>query len=134
MKTINTSDVSPDWKIDMSKIEKRNHKRINSLNLSYFCVNENNEIVKQGMGRTLNVSQSGILLETVFPIEKHQRLSISIGLDNDLVDIEGRVIHCGKGHEERFKTGIEFLDINETTLVVLRRFVNFFLKAQKSVS
>lgn len=118
----------------MSKIEKRNHKRINSLNLSYFCVNENNEIVKQGMGRTLNVSQSGILLETVFPIEKHQRLSISIGLDNDLVDIEGRVIHCDKGHEKRFKTGIEFLDISETTFVVLRRFVNFFLKAQKSVS
>ncbi len=119
----------------MSKIEKRNHQRIDSLNLSYLCVNENNEIVKQGMGRTLNVSQSGILLETVFPIEEHQRLSISIGLDDDLVDIEGKVIHSsGKGREKRFETGIEFLDMNETTLVVLRRFVNFFLKSQKSVS
>ncbi len=86
------------------------------------------------MGRTLNVSQSGILLETVFPIEEHQRLSISIGLDDDLVDIEGKVIHSGKGQEERFETGIEFLDMNEMTLVVLRRFVISFSKSQKSVS
>ena len=35
--------------------EKRKHARINSLNLSYVCLDENNKIIKQGMGRTLNV-------------------------------------------------------------------------------
>ncbi|MBW2591453.1 MAG: PilZ domain-containing protein [Deltaproteobacteria bacterium] len=111
----------------MSKTEKRKHDRIDSLNLSYLCVNENNEIVKQGMGRTLNVSESGILLETVFAIEKHQLLSVSIGIENDLVDIQGRVIHCRTGRRKRFETGIEFIDISESSLVILQRFVNFFL-------
>ncbi len=117
----------------MSKIEKRKHHRIDSLNLSYLCINENNEVIKQGMGRTLNVSESGILLETVFAIEKHQVLSISIGLKNDLVDIQGKVIHCRTGHDKRFETGVAFVDMNEAARVVLRRFVNFFLKLQKQI-
>ncbi|OQY05788.1 MAG: hypothetical protein B6I22_06880 [Desulfobacteraceae bacterium 4572_123] len=117
----------------MSKIEKRKHHRIDSLNLSYLCVNENNEVVKQGMGRTLNVSESGILLETVFPLKKNLSLSISIGLEDDLVDIQGKVIHCRTGQKKRFETGIEFVDINKAALVILQRFVDFFLKSQKSV-
>jgi len=117
----------------MSKIEKRKHHRIDSLNLSYLCVNENNEVVKQGMGRTLNVSESGILLETVFAIKKNQFLSISIGLEDDLVDIQGKVIHCRTGRKKRFETGIEFVDINKTALVILQRFVDFFSELQKSV-
>ncbi|RLC32691.1 MAG: hypothetical protein DRH32_02535 [Deltaproteobacteria bacterium] len=116
----------------MNRVEKRKHDRIDSLNLSYLCVNENNEVVKQGMGRTLNVSESGILLETVFSIEKHQLLSISIGLRDDLVDIQGRVIHCRTGLGKKFETGIEFIDVDETALEVLRRFVNFFLKSKKN--
>ena len=93
----------------MSKIEKRKHHRIDSLNLSYLCVNENNEVVKQGMGRTLNVSESGILLETVFPLKKNLSLSISIGLEDDLVDIQGKVIHCRTGQKKRLKPGLSLL-------------------------
>jgi hypothetical protein len=44
----------------MDTQEKRKHARFNSLNLSYVCLDENNQVIKQGMGRTLNVSESGI--------------------------------------------------------------------------
>ena len=71
----------------MTVNEQRRHKRIYSLNLSYLCVNANNEVVRQGMGRTLNVSESGILLETLFPLAKQQLLSLAIGIEADLVDI-----------------------------------------------
>jgi hypothetical protein len=77
----------------MATQEKRKHARFNSLNLSYVCLDENNKIIKQGMGRTLNVSESGILLETHFPIDKSHIVTLTLGLGEDLVDIKGRPIH-----------------------------------------
>jgi hypothetical protein len=73
--------------------EKRKHARISSLNLSYVCLDENNEIIKQGMGRSLNVSESGILLETHFPIDDQHIVTLTLGLEEDLVDIKGRPVH-----------------------------------------
>jgi hypothetical protein len=52
----------------MTSENKRKHERIQSLNLSYICLDEDANIIKQGMGRTLNISESGILLETHFPM------------------------------------------------------------------
>ena len=46
----------------MNPVDKRRHTRYESLNLSYVCLDENDNIIKQGMGRTLNISESGILL------------------------------------------------------------------------
>lgn len=109
----------------MRKVEKRRHDRINSLNLSYLCVNENNEVIKQGMGRTLNVSESGILMETDFAMKKHQLLSVSIAFENDLADIRGRVIRCRTGRNKKYETGIEFFHVDETGLAILRKFITY---------
>jgi hypothetical protein len=35
----------------MTSENKRKHERIQSLNLSYICIDEDENIVKQGMGR-----------------------------------------------------------------------------------
>jgi hypothetical protein len=71
----------------MQKSDKRKHNRLNTKNLSYICLDEDQRAVKQGMGRTLNISESGILLETHFPIEAAHTVILSLGLKNDLADI-----------------------------------------------
>ena len=65
----------------MTSENKRKHERIQSLNLSYICLDEDNNIVKQGMGRSLNISESGILLETHFPIEPNHTIQLTISLE-----------------------------------------------------
>jgi hypothetical protein len=77
----------------MTTQEKRKHARVSSLNLSYVCLDEKDKIVKQGMGRTLNVSESGILLETHFPIDNKHIVTLTLGLEEELVDIKGRPVH-----------------------------------------
>ena len=67
----------------MTLKNKRKHQRFASLNLSYVCLDENNNVVTQGMGRTLNISESGILLETNFPIELKYLVLLTIGLEED---------------------------------------------------
>ena len=59
--------------------EKRKHMRINALNLSHVAVDDREDAVKQAIGRTLNVSETGILLETHFPIESDQNVELTLG-------------------------------------------------------
>ncbi len=107
----------------MTNEEKRKHHRFSSLNLSYVCLDENQKAVKQGMGRTLNLSESGILLETHFPIATTHNVILSIGLGEDLVDLRGRPVHVSSDGQGAYEVGIEFVDPDERALRTVRQFV-----------
>ena len=102
---------------------KRKHQRIPSLNLSYICLDENNNIVKQGMGRTLNISESGILLETHFPIEPKYLVIMTIALKEDLLEIKGKPIHAKSNKAGKFEVGIEFLEPDQDSIRLLKNFI-----------
>jgi hypothetical protein len=106
--------------------EKRKHARISSLNLSYVCLDENNQIIKQGMGRTLNVSESGLLLETHFPIDKTHTVTLTLGLGEDLVDIKGRPIHTRKNEGDKYEVGIQFIESGQKANRSLKKFIDAF--------
>ena len=108
----------------MTSDNKRKHQRIPSLNLSYICLDENNNIVKQGMGRTLNISESGILLETHFPIEPKYLVIMTIALKEDLLEIKGKPIHARSNETGEFEIGIEFLEPDQDSIRLLENFIN----------
>ena len=110
----------------MTSAEKRRHIRIDSLNLSHITVSEEGEIVYQGMGRTLNLSESGILLETKFEIPAGDLLMLSIGLEDDLMELKGKVVFSKETEPGVHKTGIEFTDTGEAVLPRLRGFIQTF--------
>ena len=107
----------------MTSENQRKHERIDSLNLSYLCLDEDNNIVKQGMGRTLNISESGILLETHFPIESKHSIRLSIGLEDDLLEIKGKAIHVRSLAGGKYKIGIEFVDLDPDAAAILKKFI-----------
>lgn len=98
----------------MNTNENRKHPRVNALNLSYICLDEDHQVIKQGMGRTLNVSESGILLETYFPIEATHTLVLSVGFKDRVVDIMGRPAHIRSTGPGVYEIGVEFTDLDET--------------------
>ena len=102
---------------------KRKHQRFQSLNLSYVCLDENNDIIKQGMGRTLNISESGILLETYFAIKPEYKVLLTIGLAEDLLEIEGKPIHSRSDDGKKFEVGIEFLEQDQDSIQLLKEFI-----------
>jgi c-di-GMP-binding flagellar brake protein YcgR len=118
----------------MTKIEKRKYTRVNSLNLSYVCIDENGEILNEGMGRTLNVSEGGILLETGFCILPKQNLMLTIAVEDHLLDIKGKVVRCGEDKANKFHTGVEFLDIDEAASTILKKFIQLFNSEQLEVN
>ena len=112
----------------MTSQDQRKAVRINSLNLSYIGIDENSVTVKQAMGRTLNVSENGILLETHFPIDSKQILSLSLALEDDLVNMKGEVVYSRPGEEDKFETGIKFIEVEEASRLVLKKYIQAFKK------
>jgi c-di-GMP-binding flagellar brake protein YcgR len=110
-------------------IERRKNPRVESLNLlSYVCLGENSRALDQGMGRTLNVSKGGILLETYNPIDPEYTLVLAIGLKDNMVDIKGKIIHSGTDEDGKVKSGIQFIEMDKKTLLTLEAYITEFEK------
>lgn len=113
----------------MSGADKRGSARKDSLNLlDYVLLNEKGEPYNRAMARTLNVSEKGILLETHIEVPKDQIMILTIGLDDDIVEIKGRVTHseCCRTDTEKCCAGIEFVAMDENDIKVLRRYLRAF--------
>ena len=111
----------------MEKEKQRKHERIDSLHLlNYIAFDKNGEVVLQGMGRTLNVSQGGILLETHLSIPTDHQISLSIGLEDEMIDIKGKIVYSREGKNQKYESGIEFFEINEDSMRVLNKYVVAF--------
>jgi len=107
--------------------EKRKHSRVESIYLlSYVNLDENNEELMQGMGRTINVSESGIMLETHVAFKEQDTVDVIVGLKEDMVTIRGKVIFTRIADSGRYQSGIQFLAIKEDSLSTLRRYIEAF--------
>lgn len=111
----------------MTNEEKRKHSRIDSLHLlNYVYFDEKDDEATQGMGRTLNVSESGILLETHSTIGVQNIVSLTIGFEEEVVEIKGRAVYAKENDNNMFESGIEFFDVDETALRILRQYIAAF--------
>ena len=113
----------------MSTKEKRQRHRINSLNLiSYSCIDGTENVVAQGMGRTLNVSEDGILLETHVSIDPKYAIELAIGLEDEVINIRGSIIYTNPGINDKYQAGIEFVEIDNATTDILKKYIKLFSK------
>lgn len=108
---------------------KRRHERYDALNLlSYVCIDSDGKEWTQGMGRTLDISETGLRLETHEPIDTKYVVLLSIGIEDDLVDIRGKVVYCNRGDQSKFEAGIEFQEVPPDAYAVLQRYISEFNK------
>ena len=94
--------------------ERRKTKRCYALNLlDYEIVGPSGEVLGQGLARTLNIGKDGLRLETDKFFEVGQKVRITLGLQNDLVQITGRVVNSIPENNELCSTGIAFVVFEE---------------------
>lgn len=117
----------------MASKDKRKAPRVDSLNLiSYVVFDEADNAVRQGMGRTLNISKTGICLDTYKPLSRRQKVALTIGLEDNLVDIIGQVVHVRKRQNGRFDNGIDFVEMDQNQQSVLGRFLTAYYESKKN--
>lgn len=116
--------------------ENRKHERMASLNLLHVGVYKDDDLIKQGVGRTLNISESGILLEIHFPIDTDNVVvQVAIGLKEDLLEIKGKSVRCLQVENGKYQIGILFDKItSETTDKILKKYIEAFANGNSDIS
>ena len=103
--------------------ERRRAERRYALNfLDYEIVSTQGETIGRGLARTLNVSATGLLLETGQYFEPGQPLRITLGLANDLVQLLGRVVHAQPVDDDLCSAGVQFVEFDPDERKTYQRF------------
>ena len=90
--------------------DRRKHHRIKTQNLiSHFSFDEGGALNAQGIGRAMDVSQGGILIETPQPIESEMLSLMAVDLDGNLFEIKGRLMHSNQSSSGMYLAGIAFV-------------------------
>ena len=111
----------------MTTLEQRKYLRVDSHNLlSYDCLDENNQIITQGLARTLNISEGGMLLETHVPLDPRLILEFTIAMEDDLMDLRGKITYNRETAGGKYEIGIQFIETDEATNLFLKQFVVIF--------
>jgi len=116
----------------MTQGEKRHFIRRESLHLlDYIVIDTNGISGRYSMGRTLDISENGIKLETSHLLDIGDTLVVTVGLEEDLIDLQGNVTYS-QPHAGRFITGIEFFEISDDGRRIFKKYSEAFLKERSS--
>ncbi len=106
--------------------ERRQFDRPESLNLlDYIVVDDQGRQGEYSMGRTLNVSKGGILLETRSELPVGSQIMLTLGLDNKLIEVMGKIVRTSP-EKDLHKTGIEFTNLSEEHREILQQYIVAF--------
>jgi c-di-GMP-binding flagellar brake protein YcgR len=107
-------------------IERRRYIRPEALSLlDYLVVDEKGRQGEYSMARTLNISKGGILMETHIPLPLGQQVMITLGLEDQLIDVMGRIVYATSS-SGRHQNGIEFFHVSDSDKRILDRYVAAF--------
>jgi len=103
--------------------ERRGAERRNTKNLvDYEVVTPQGMTAGRGLARTLNISATGLLLETGQAFAVGQSLRLTAMLANDLVQMTGRVVHSESADEQLCSSGVQFLEFSGPSLQIFQRY------------
>lgn len=104
------------------KRDRRKYPRIDCNNLiSYSCLDENGNDLDVCMARALDVNTLGAKIETYQEIQSENIRLISIDVDDNLINIMGRIVYVHRADDSRYEFGILFLGTkDENTQLALK--------------
>ena len=105
-------------------VKRRRHKRVKTQNLvSYFSFNKDRKMISHGLGIALDISKSGILLETPESIKSGLVLLTATDKMKIIIEVNGRLIYSKKNPNGTHLCGIEFIGNKERVKDFITRLI-----------
>ena len=110
----------------MAQGSKSRHKRLESLNLvSLSHKNAEGQVDLEVVGRTLDLSEGGILLEIHQPIpSENRKVEVTLGIREHVVQTIGEIVHQRELDSGHIGLGIAFREISDEDGAVITRFLD----------
>ena len=118
----------------MGRQERRKYPRVQIYDpISYLSLDSEGEVVEENVAVVRNVSQSGIRLETFWPIRSEYISLMFFDLDQKQIEVRGEVIYCEKNDSGQYNIGINFAGNTQNNLLFVKALVkSYHYKKQKS--
>jgi hypothetical protein len=111
--------------------EQRKYYRAKTVNLlSYECIDDDGNPLNQGMGKVLDISQGGLLMETKVPIDGKYILLTSLDIKEKPVKIKGKFVYCREVEQKNFHTGIHFIETDERIREIVAAMIRAFVQTK----
>lgn len=104
--------------------EKRKYIRHDALHLlDYTVIDGDGNPGAYSMGRTLDVCLDGLRLETTTPLHTDTRIRLTVGFEDQLIDVEGRTTHTSPQSDDRFISGVSFSRVSKNGRKLLIKYL-----------
>ena len=102
----------------------RHYPRIKDLNLVQISrFDEEGFRADLATGRTLDISSGGIRLELYHHLPLRTVVALTLALEDELIDVRGKVVYLEEIDDERCAMGIQFTDMSAEDRETLDRHV-----------
>ena len=104
--------------------EKRRSPRVIFRGLVHCKPTTQQELADiETMGRTLDISEVGILLETQYLFPLRTELKLGIALGDDIIEVKGKVVRLADVDNGNIRMGIEFTEISDKDKEIIRKHI-----------
>ena len=111
----------------MPAAKRRTHTRVKIYYpIFYVCTDEKDHVVQDNMGVALNISQSGILIETTDGVFSKFITLRTIDLNKNIMEIKGKVAYCGKDKSGKYLSGIRFAENHAKNIYFVKRLIRAY--------
>ncbi|MDD3951112.1 MAG: PilZ domain-containing protein [Desulfobacterales bacterium] len=109
--------------------DRRKDPRLDTLLLIHLETYDGDAAAGQGMGRTIDISRSGVRLETRFPINALEKslILVAIGVRNEVVEIKARIVRTSDPEPGVYHYGIQFMEQDPKKLKILDAYIQAFM-------
>ena len=120
----------------MNPKERRKFPRFatNSPRLNITFTKGDTQSVSQIEGRVINVSLCGLQIETQYAVVSEDVHLRAIDLEDNQIEIKGRVVYCEKISPEIFHVGISFIGSNMDKYKFMGQLTISFSNSQKDIA
>jgi len=124
---MNLNHLKTDQKYKTDTKDQRAYPRVPSCNLvSYAAFNQNGNITDHRMGRALDISQNGIFLETPQRVTSDYISLMTSDLENNMIEIKGKVAYSRKNGDAMFRTGIRLEGTHDENIRFAKKLIRVY--------
>ena len=124
---MNLNYLKTDQDYSTAIIDQRAYPRVESCNLiSYAAVNRGGNVTDRSMGTALDASQNGICLETAQPVSSEYISLMTSDLEDNLIEIKGRVAYSKKIGDARFRTGVRLEGTHDENIRFAKKLIRVY--------
>ena len=111
----------------LNQEEQRKHPRVRIYYpVTYACLDSDGHVIEERMATAVDISQSGMLIESADIVISEYVQLISIDLEENIIENIGKVAYCRRSENGKYRIGISFYGKHDTNIDFVKKIIRAY--------